>query len=93
MIPSLSSIIAGLKARFERHLAVRRAIVELRGMDEAGLADLGIARDQISAYASGGLPRPEIRRPRPALRVIDGGRMRPARKSAPARPWPVPAGV
>jgi uncharacterized protein YjiS (DUF1127 family) len=93
MMSSLLSVIADLRVRFERHLAVRRAIVELRGMDETGLADLGIARDQISAYASGGLPRPTMLRPRPALRVIDGGRMRPARQSAPTRPWPVPAGV
>jgi uncharacterized protein YjiS (DUF1127 family) len=73
---SLSRIVSALTRRLVRLVAVRRAVSELRRLDDDTLADLGIARHQISAYATGRLPAPPSPRRRPLLRVIEGGRAR-----------------
>ena len=43
----------GLFARLRRALAVRRALHEVRCMDERTLADLGLTREQLTAAVRG----------------------------------------
>ena len=60
-----------LHAAWRDATARRAAAAELRALDRAGLADLGITRDQIEDYVAGRLDLG--RRARPQLRVIEGG--------------------